>query len=51
MFPVTFKSPSTSSSPGYNISDAGCCTLYHLNIVEYSISGSGTDQGMEYIEP
>ena len=23
----------------------------HLSILEYSISGSGTDQGMDYIEP
>ena len=25
--------------------------ITHISILEYSISGSGTDQGMDYVEP
>ena len=38
--------------PGSEISNAGNnAWTYLVNIFEYSISGSGTDQGMDYVEP
>ena len=32
-------------------SNSNATTVFILNILEYSISGSGTEQGMDYVEP
>jgi len=37
--------------PDNYITNASCGQTYIINIFEYSISGSGTDQGMDYVEP
>jgi hypothetical protein len=37
--------------PGDTISNSGHSDVVFLTIYEYSISGSGTDQGMDYVEP
>jgi len=37
--------------PGSYISNGSSSQDYMINIFEYSISGSGTDQGMDYVEP
>ena len=37
--------------PGDTISNPGQADVVFLLFYEYSISGSGTDQGMDYVEP
>ena len=46
--------PNFVLQPGYNLENVDWQGYYNkvvLNIFEYSISGSGTDQGMDYVEP
>lgn len=50
----TVGNPSFVLQPGYNLENVDYQGTYGkvvLSIYEYSISGSGTDQGMDYIEP
>ena len=42
--------PGYTITPNYGASSQQS-TIYYMTIFEYPISGSGTDQGMDYIEP